>query len=169
MDRRLYRSRSDRVIGGVSGGLAVYLRIDPSLVRVAWVILAFATGGFFVLVYLAMLFIVPEEPYPGAALASAGPLPVDDAGGPTGEPRPFVGGEAEATGGGAPPSARWWEETRSGSGGVILGLILVLVGAYFLLRQYIPQIDLDVIWPAVVIVIGVLLLVGALRPGGRRG
>ena len=62
MNDRLYRSRDERVIGGVAGGLADYLGLDPALVRVLWVVLAILSGGGFVLAYIAMLIVVPEEP-----------------------------------------------------------------------------------------------------------
>ena len=58
--RRLHRSQSDRVIGGVAGGIAEYFRIDPVIVRVAAVALIVA-GGAGVLLYLAALLLVPNE------------------------------------------------------------------------------------------------------------
>jgi phage shock protein PspC (stress-responsive transcriptional regulator) len=58
--RRLVRSSSDRVIGGVCGGLAEYFSIDPIIVRLAAVGLA-VLGGVGVLVYLAALLLVPED------------------------------------------------------------------------------------------------------------
>jgi phage shock protein PspC (stress-responsive transcriptional regulator) len=58
--RRLYRSRSDRVIGGVCGGLGRYFGIDPIIFRIAAVALIFA-GGAGLLIYLAMLLLVPDE------------------------------------------------------------------------------------------------------------
>src|SRR4026207_147791 len=45
VNRRLYRSRTDTVLGGVASGLAVYLNTDPALVRIAWAILTPLTGG----------------------------------------------------------------------------------------------------------------------------
>lgn len=174
MDRRLYRSRSDRVIGGVAGGLAAYLGVDPSLVRVAWVVLAVLTGGFFALVYLVMLFVVPEEPYPGAAAAAAGyASPEYGATQPGGTEPPAEGETTEQAWTAAAPATqppdRASAPARKGNSAVIIGLILILVGGYFLLRQYIPQIDLDLIWPVVVIGVGVLLLVSALQRGRRSG
>jgi len=59
--KRLYRSRDDRVIGGVCGGLAKYLTMDPTVVRLIFVLLALA-GGPGILIYLIMLIVVPEEP-----------------------------------------------------------------------------------------------------------
>ena len=58
--RRLYRSRSDRLIGGVCGGLGRHFGIDPIIFRIAAVALVFA-GGAGALIYLAMLLLVPEE------------------------------------------------------------------------------------------------------------
>jgi phage shock protein PspC (stress-responsive transcriptional regulator) len=58
--RRLYRSRSDRVISGVCGGLARYLNVDPVIVRVAAVALVFA-GGAGLLLYAAAFLLVPNE------------------------------------------------------------------------------------------------------------
>jgi phage shock protein C len=65
---RLTRSRSERKVAGVCGGLAEYLRIDPSLVRAAWIILSvlpgFVVGG--VVVYLVAWLIVPDAGNPVA-------------------------------------------------------------------------------------------------------
>jgi phage shock protein PspC (stress-responsive transcriptional regulator) len=58
--RRLYRSRSDRVISGVCGGLARYLNVDPVIIRVVTVALIFA-GGAGLLLYAAAFLLVPNE------------------------------------------------------------------------------------------------------------
>jgi phage shock protein C len=57
--KRLYRSRTNRKIAGVCGGLGEYLEIDPTLIRLAFVILFFA-GGAALALYLIMWVIVPE-------------------------------------------------------------------------------------------------------------
>ena len=62
--RRLYRSRDERVIGGVCGGLAEYFGIDPLIVRIIAVALVFAGGAGF-LAYLAAWLLVPERTAPG--------------------------------------------------------------------------------------------------------
>lgn len=59
--RRLYRSRNERMIGGVCGGLGEYFNIDPTLIRLLFVVFAL-TGGSGVLAYLIFLVVVPEEP-----------------------------------------------------------------------------------------------------------
>ena len=59
--KRLYRSRTDRVLGGVCAGIGNYLNVDPVLIRVAWVVAFFAAGVGF-LAYLIAWIMIPEEP-----------------------------------------------------------------------------------------------------------
>jgi phage shock protein C len=59
-DRVLRRSREDRVLGGVSGGLGRYFGVDPILIRLAWVALVLV-GGSGVLLYIIAWIIIPEE------------------------------------------------------------------------------------------------------------
>jgi phage shock protein C len=158
MNRRLYRSRRDSVLGGVAGGIADYLDVDPSIVRIIWAVLGVVTGGFFVLLYIVMWIVVPEGPAvapPGAASAATaatpGTIPVDGtASGPVS------------------PGAEWATEQpygrRRGSGAaVIFGLILIGAGIWFLIDQYLPAIDRDVVWPIGLVVLGAALLVVSLR------
>ena len=59
--KRLYRSRDERMIGGVAGGLGKFLGLDTTIVRLIMVVLQFAFPGT-LLAYLILLLIVPEEP-----------------------------------------------------------------------------------------------------------
>ena len=60
--KRLYRSQYDRKLAGICGGLAQYINIDPTLVRLLAVILFFVTGVFpFILGYIIAVFIIPNE------------------------------------------------------------------------------------------------------------
>ena len=59
---RLYRSRKEKKLFGVCGGLANYINTDPTIVRLLFVIGVFASFGFVVLAYIAMAIVVPEEP-----------------------------------------------------------------------------------------------------------
>ncbi|OOG56939.1 PspC domain-containing protein [Rhodanobacter sp. C03] len=61
MEKRLYRSRNDRKLAGVCGGIAEYYGWDPTLVRVAWVMLTLL-GGSGILIYLIMWLVMPEAP-----------------------------------------------------------------------------------------------------------
>jgi phage shock protein C len=62
MEKRLYRSRNEKMLAGVCGGLANYFRIDPSIVRLIWVLLIFCAGTG-LLAYLVCAIVIPEEPY----------------------------------------------------------------------------------------------------------
>lgn len=59
--RKLYRSRDDRMIAGVCGGLGDYLKIDPTLIRLVFVLGFFATASGVFWAYLIMMIVVPEE------------------------------------------------------------------------------------------------------------
>jgi len=62
--RHLVRSIADRRVGGVCGGLAEYFNVDPTLVRVAWMILSVVPGAivFGIVAYLVAWFIIPQAP-----------------------------------------------------------------------------------------------------------
>lgn len=63
--RKLLRSRSNRVLGGVCGGVADYANMDPTLVRVLTVLISLFTGVP-IIIYLIALFVIPEEDSPAA-------------------------------------------------------------------------------------------------------
>jgi phage shock protein C len=60
--RRLYRSRNQRVIAGVCGGLAEYFNVDPTWVRLIFILLSLLGVGLFIIVYIIFWIIVPQEP-----------------------------------------------------------------------------------------------------------
>lgn len=63
--KKLYRSRSNRMLGGVAAGLADYLNTDPTIIRLIFAF-SFLLWGTGILIYLVMWVIVPEEPEIGA-------------------------------------------------------------------------------------------------------
>ena len=63
---RLRRSSTDRMLCGVSGGLAEYFDVDPTLVRFGWVVLCFATAGAAIVAYFALCLVIPTEVTPAA-------------------------------------------------------------------------------------------------------
>ncbi len=61
--KRLYRSRTDKKIGGVCGGIGIYFDIDPTIVRLATLVLFIATGFIPLFVgYIVALIVIPQEP-----------------------------------------------------------------------------------------------------------
>lgn len=61
MKKRLYKSNTDKKLDGVCAGIANYFNIDPTLVRLAWVIFSLA-GGSGVLAYIIAAIVMPREP-----------------------------------------------------------------------------------------------------------
>jgi phage shock protein C len=154
MNGRLYRSTTDRMISGVAGGLADYLNLDPSLVRIVWAVLMFVTGGLFFLVYIVMWIVLPE------ATGGTDPRWRDVTPGAADDP---AAGEAGA---GPRPFART-DRIGSGNGRLIFGLVLITLGAYFLLRNDLPDIAWDRFWPVLLVLAGAALLIGSLRRESR--
>ncbi len=120
--RRLERSRDDRWIAGVCGGLGNYLGIDPVIVRLAVVALLFA-GGVGVIVYLAALLLVPEE-------GAAGPILRR---GFRGGDRPWIIAGAVLLGIGAISVIN---ALGIGWGGDVLWSLALLAGGAYLLLRY---------------------------------
>ncbi len=60
--RRLYRSRTNRLIFGVCAGLGEFFGIDATVVRLVFLLGALLGFGSFILIYLVLFFVVPEEP-----------------------------------------------------------------------------------------------------------
>ena len=61
LENKLYKSRKNKMLGGVCGGLGEYFKIDPTLVRLGFVALCILAGGG-ILAYIVCLIIVPEAP-----------------------------------------------------------------------------------------------------------
>ena len=60
MEKKLYRSTTNKTIAGVCGGLAEYLNIDPTIIRVIWALIALSGAG--IIAYLVCALIIPEKP-----------------------------------------------------------------------------------------------------------
>ena len=61
MDKKLYRSRKNKMLCGGCGGLGEYLGIDPTVVRLLVVLLSLSSVGMGVIIYFVAAFIIPEE------------------------------------------------------------------------------------------------------------
>ena len=60
--KKLYRSRSQKMLAGVCGGIAEYFEMDVSIIRILWAIITIASAGFGILIYILMIIIFPENP-----------------------------------------------------------------------------------------------------------
>ena len=190
MGTRLYRSRDDRMLAGVAGGLAELWDADPSLIRIVWALLIVVTGGLALVVYIVMAIVVPEEDdlAPVAPVAAAPPPASGGA-----APDPASTTAAASTPGppgwigpsGPAPARVDWRSQRAAerdarraarralrvgepdnrNGAILIGGLLVVIGSFFLVREYLPTIDFDWFWPAALVVLGVIVLVTAFGSG----
>lgn len=64
MQKKLYKSRDNRMISGVCGGLAEYMNLDPTIVRLGYVLISVFTSGFpGLIIYIIASCVMPEKPY----------------------------------------------------------------------------------------------------------
>jgi phage shock protein C len=142
VNRRLYRCREDRRLGGVAAGVAEFFDLDPTLVRVLWFLSIFV-GGFSILLYVGLWIIVPLEPLlPGTTDATA----VVATGEPEGHRHPARG---------------------AGTGRVttFIGLTLILLGGLALIDAAFPTWtdSWRYLWPLFFLGIGAVLVANAVR------
>lgn len=184
MNNRLYRSLDDRVLAGVAGGMAEAYDLDPAIVRLVWALLIVFTGGAFLVIYIVMALVVPVRPF-GWSPAAAGSAGMYSASMAPGTPMSTDANTDTSTGATADPTApptmsgpigtpmpgpAGWappyrHRRRDSSAPLVIGALLVLFGAYLLIRQFLPVIEIDRFWPLIVVLLGIVLMVTAL---GRR-
>ena len=146
--KKLYRSRRDKVIGGVAGGLANYFEIDVVIIRLLFVLLVLAGGGG-VIGYLILWIVVPMEPYfTPYTEQKPGPKP-----NPGAEP----GNEQQSESANSDTSGQPHAERKNNSG-VVAGIILIVLGMVFLTHQMVPWFHLHYFWPILLIVGGIFII-----------
>lgn len=149
--QKFYRSRSDKIIGGVIGGLARYFNVDSMLLRVIAVALIPATGGFVVLLYILLWLLVPENPDEPESRNSSDRM--------NGHNSHDIHANSESR-----PLHEELERRNSSNvrGKDVLGIILVLVGVLVLANQLFPiyfsWMTWQLIWPALLVILGFFLL-----------
>jgi len=131
--KRLYRSNTVKVIGGVCGGLSDYLSIDVALLRVAFVLLVLF-GGSGVLVYIIMWIAIPAQVGNFDTYEDISEKKSPD------------------------ESTDRTKKHENSNGGMIAGIVLILVGLLFLADRLIPYSHIIDLWPLLLVGLGVLLI-----------
>lgn len=158
MEKRLYRSRSDRMIWGVCGGLAKYFEIDPVIVRIIFVLLIFA-NGLGILAYIILAVVVPLEGSKTAESRETIRENVEE----IKETASDLGREIQSTFTGERDETE--AAGKSGSHRTILGILLVTIGVIILLAN----LDLlgwfrwGYLWSLIIVAIGLLIIFGSRR------
>lgn len=159
MEKRLYRSRTDRMIWGVCGGIAKYFGIDATIIRIITILLLFA-GGSGILAYIILAIVIPLESSPSR------------------EPRDIIkenvqeirqtasqfGEDIRSTFARQEGEVR--EMSRTGwHGRYIFGAILIIIGGIILITNFnfFWWLRWRYLWPLILVAIGLLVILGARR------
>jgi phage shock protein PspC (stress-responsive transcriptional regulator) len=145
MRTKLYRSRTDQVIGGVCGGLGAYLEIDPALIRLFFILLTLG-GGSGVIIYIMMWIMIPYPDQGDVASAETIKAGADE----IAARARTLGDDMRGAAGGSPRAS------------LLIGAALVLLGVVFLGQSlriaWLSWLDFDVLWPLMLIAGGVTLI-----------
>ncbi len=179
--KKLFKSRTDKVLDGVCGGIAQYFDLDPVVVRIIWVIVAMMTMPFGIIAYIVAMVLIPKEPSSKASIidAAESEQAAAERNEQTKSPTDHINNSEteEATNEQASSSEfntdehqvdqNWDKQSEKGSSRSILyfAYILIGIGAYFILERFI---DFNLkgwlsalqgyIWPLILIGIGLFLL-----------
>ncbi len=149
---RLYRSSTQRMLGGVCGGLGDYFAVDPTLVRIVYILVTVATGllpG--VALYILLWLIVPSQASAATSVRESLRENVDD----MAQSARNFGGEVQAT-----FRRNSVQDVRRVDPAILAGLLLVIIGALFLLATFdlLAWFRWARYWPIILIILGLVLL-----------
>ncbi len=151
MNNRLYRSRTDQMIGGVCGGLAEYLKIDSTLIRLFFVLLGLGTGVG-VALYLILWIIIPYEGEGEAGTAETRRAGADE----VAERVRSLGSDVQ----------RAFQQPNP-KAGLVVGAGLIILGLAFLIDTlnlpWLRWLRFDTFWPVLLILAGAVLIWRRLR------
>lgn len=146
MAKRLYRSYTDKMIGGVCGGLGEYFDIDPVIIRILFVV-AVIFGGGGILAYIILWIVIPQKPYTVPKFDNESDAKIES------ETEPEV--KSENT------FREFVVQKRNINKNTLGGIILILLGLLFLIDNFIPHIRFRDLWPIILIVIGISIILKA--------
>ncbi len=138
--KKLYRSRKDKMIAGVAGGLADYFDVDVVLFRLMFVLLVLFGGGG-VLAYVILWIVAPQEPLVTVFTKDGQPA------NPNPEPETVV-----------PETEKQNVQAKSSNASLFAGIALIVIGLLFLANRMLPWFRFEEFWPLILIVGGVLIL-----------
>jgi phage shock protein C len=151
--KRLYRSKKNEVIAGVCGGIGEYFDVDPTIIRIIFIILTI-WGGVGVILYIIGMLVIPYQGQEAKESRDEAKEKIKEAGKKV---------EAVAS------DIRDELKSKKGhpDGGIYLGLIIILLGVMFLLRRWFSWFDFEYLWPLFLILIGILIITSGKRKGDK--
>lgn len=183
MDKRLFRNEHDKVVAGVSSGIAEYMEVDVTIIRLLFVLSTIFLVGTGVLVYLVMWIVVPANNNPAARYSKFNDFFAEQQVPPAGAANnPESGQNTGTTETGIPNwTSSSFEEAKfkarqasdfkmvnknSDTGRTVGGLFLLVIGIYFLMNEFdiIPYwFRLGKLWPLVFVAIGISFIAKSKR------
>lgn len=159
MYKKLYRSNTDKMIGGVSGGIAEYFEIDPTIVRILFVLAVFFGGGGLI-AYIILWIIVPEKPYifPGTQQTQTENQTDFSEQHENSETK-----EQNSTSSNGPLNYAAFQQKQKSNSSSVAGIVLIVIGGLFLLNNFIPRFNFSDFWPFILIAVGIALLLNVKR------
>jgi phage shock protein PspC (stress-responsive transcriptional regulator) len=140
MNKRIYRSRQNKMIAGVCGGIAEYFNIDPTIVRLVTVVFTL-TYGMGLLAYIIAAIVIPEN-NSDFSQSNYGTSQNSE---PAADNSQFNG-----------------QRKPDGKGYMIIGAVLILCGGALLARRFF-WFDLSLLWPVILVAIGLLVIFSGIR------
>lgn len=158
MYKKLYRSTRNKMIGGVCGGIAEYFEVDPTLIRLAFVLIVFA-GGAGILAYIIMWIVVPTEPIDFNASRVYTTPPPQNA---NMDPNATVENPEIKP---QDPNYRAYGDpyVKKNNAGWFFGIVLVVIGTFLLFENMFHWMHFHDIFPLIFIIGGIMLLINAVR------
>jgi phage shock protein C len=154
MAKKLYRSTTDKMIGGVAGGLSEYFDIDSTLIRVLFIVIVFLGGGG-IIAYIILWIVVPQKPYeiPKSfqERSSSGDSTKSE----------FQHSATDSESINVNNSGIASVETKTNNKQIWIAIILIVIGGLLLLNNIFPRFHFDHYWPLILIGIGAGLLLRA--------
>ena len=159
--KKLYRSRQDRVIAGICGGLGEYFNIDSAIFRILFLILTFG-GGFGLLLYIILILLIPNRPTDFVEESNESKDNVSEFN------KAEIKEKAKEFGQQMKENVQKFvtemKEMRSNHDHNrfrnILGVFIVTLGVFLLANNMLPHgwVRWDLFWPVVIIVLGIIIV-----------
>ncbi len=165
MKEKLYRSRKNRVLGGVAAGIANYINLDVIIIRILIIVLT-AFNGIGVLFYIILWIALPEEPVVFTTASSANSSGTFTPGEENSEPKYNSSSETKNENSNYSSEDFAKEQKiheelnkKKRSSGAVIGIILIVIGAAFTLHNFFYYFDFELILPLAFIALGIILII----------
>jgi phage shock protein C len=150
MYKKLYRSVTDKMLGGVCGGLAEYFAIDPVIVRLVFV-LAVVFGGSGIFAYIILWIIIPQKPY------IITPFNYEQ----TKQESNSEQNNDEKKNDNTSFNMNMPNEKTHNNRSIYAGAFLIFLGGIFLLDNFVPHFHFGDFWPLVLIALGFAIILNS--------